>query len=159
MSSLEKFAIDLSSPYWWASVVVVGLVVNIVSAYLKSPLDRIFGSVSHRWKAKTERQKEELESDATLLANNLPLLDIEIGLQTRDLVLSLVFFVLSVGLGFFVFITGPHSVSRSLPLFLMSIAAGLCSLLSYILSNALALRTIGRLEVVRLARSRLRVPT
>jgi cytochrome bd-type quinol oxidase subunit 2 len=40
MSNFERFLSDLSSWYWWVSVVVIGLLINLVSSYLKQPLDK-----------------------------------------------------------------------------------------------------------------------
>ena len=37
---MEKLIADILSPYWWASVVVVGLVLNVLATYLVRPIDR-----------------------------------------------------------------------------------------------------------------------
>jgi hypothetical protein len=57
MSSFEKFAADLSSWYWWVSVVAIGLAVNLASSYLKPTLDRLY----ERWS--TTRQVARLAAD------------------------------------------------------------------------------------------------
>jgi hypothetical protein len=47
----------LSSPAWWISVVVVGIAVNIVSAYLKPYLDSRLSRFSGWWRVRSEKQK------------------------------------------------------------------------------------------------------
>ena len=54
MSELAK---NLSSLSWWVSVVVVGLVLNIGSAYLKPWLDRLGGSLSTSLRDHNERTR------------------------------------------------------------------------------------------------------
>ena len=40
---MQKFLEDLSSPYFWLTAGFFALLVNIVSSYIKSPMDRAFG--------------------------------------------------------------------------------------------------------------------
>jgi hypothetical protein len=42
----------LSSPAWWVSVVIVGVLINLVSAYLKPTLDTRLSKASGWWKAR-----------------------------------------------------------------------------------------------------------
>ena len=57
---MEKFLLDVLSIYWWASVVIVGLLINLASAYIKAPLDRRIGSASHWWRRRSERRDAAL---------------------------------------------------------------------------------------------------
>ncbi len=41
---------DVNRPSWWFSVVLAGLFVNLLAAYLKPYSDRLLGSVSDRWR-------------------------------------------------------------------------------------------------------------
>lgn len=50
---------QLSSPHWWFSVVVIGILVNLISAYLKEPIDTFKSGLSRRWSEKIERDKEK----------------------------------------------------------------------------------------------------
>jgi hypothetical protein len=44
---------ELTSPIWWISVVVVGLAVNLASAYLKPRLDALLLRSSSRWRSRS----------------------------------------------------------------------------------------------------------
>jgi len=52
---------ELSRPTWWISVVVVGLIVNLASAYLKGPLDNSLASSSAWWRRRSEKRRAEWE--------------------------------------------------------------------------------------------------
>ena len=57
---------SFSSPAWWFSAVVVALIINILSAYLKLPMDKILLSVSATWRsrnaiAKARHQEQVVE--------------------------------------------------------------------------------------------------
>lgn len=64
MSELAK---NLSSVSWWVSVVVVGVVLNLVSAYLKPWLDRLGGSMSTTLRDHSKRTHERHEQWIELL--------------------------------------------------------------------------------------------
>jgi hypothetical protein len=51
---MDKFLADASTAYWWITAVLVGLVINLASAYIKNPIDRVAASLSGRWRARTE---------------------------------------------------------------------------------------------------------
>lgn len=55
----------LSSPVWWVSVVIVGICINLVSAYLKRPLDSFLSWASSWWRT---RNTAQIESRAKLIA-------------------------------------------------------------------------------------------
>ncbi|WP_198112431.1 hypothetical protein [Inhella proteolytica] len=40
MDAIVKFGSDISSWYWWLSVVFVGIAINLASSYVKPPMDR-----------------------------------------------------------------------------------------------------------------------
>jgi hypothetical protein len=48
---------QMSTPAWWISVVVVGILVNLFSDYLKIGLDRFFGKFSDKRKRTNERER------------------------------------------------------------------------------------------------------
>ena len=109
MPPLEKLVTDIVSPYWWASVVFVGILINLASAYLKPKLDIALSHVSKKRLAKAERERISSEQRSTRLASDLSLLQLEVSVQTRDLVLSLVLLGLSSTFGFFLFLFSPYS--------------------------------------------------
>jgi hypothetical protein len=56
---MSDFKTTLSSPLWWISVVVVGMLINLASAYLKPLIDKFLFKVSLSWRRRTARQREE----------------------------------------------------------------------------------------------------
>ncbi|MFG0917369.1 hypothetical protein [Pseudomonas sp. CJQ_11] len=52
-----KFAELLTDPFWWISVVVVGVLISVAAAYFKSGADIIAGWVSVRWRASSKARK------------------------------------------------------------------------------------------------------
>ena len=47
----------LSSPLWWFTVVIVGIIVNLIASYMKSKLDVFFGGISKWWLTKSNERK------------------------------------------------------------------------------------------------------
>lgn len=52
---MEEIVRNLSSLSWWFGVVIVGIVLNIASAYLKSPIDKGISQLSRKWQERSER--------------------------------------------------------------------------------------------------------
>src|SRR5437879_5677234 len=79
--------------YWWLSVVVVGIIINLASAYLKSPLDTFLSSFSARWKARVERNKA---AHNALVENHLadPVLILLTGTEQTQLFLQSILFLM-----------------------------------------------------------------
>lgn len=61
---MEEFIKSLSSPSWWIGVVIVGIVINIASAYLKNPIDKVLIHTSSSWRI---RRTESLEKRKALI--------------------------------------------------------------------------------------------
>ena len=57
---MQKFLEDLSSPYFWLTAGFFALLVNIVSSYIKSPMDRAFGKVNKTWLIRTKQREKRL---------------------------------------------------------------------------------------------------
>jgi hypothetical protein len=53
---MEEFIKSASSLYWWLSVVIVGIAINVFSAYIKQKLDRYLSSTSNWWRERSEAQ-------------------------------------------------------------------------------------------------------
>ena len=67
---MVEFITSLSTLNWWLSVVLVGVALNLFSAYLKNPFDKLLSKISTSWSARTASQKtlrllkvEELKVD------------------------------------------------------------------------------------------------
>lgn len=56
---MKEILDSISSPAWIFSTVLVALLVNIVSAYLKSPIDRFLSKVNTAWRNRTAKLKSE----------------------------------------------------------------------------------------------------
>ena len=48
-----------ASPAWWIGVVLVGIIINLVSAYCKRPIDRLLGALSTKWATRTAALQKE----------------------------------------------------------------------------------------------------
>jgi hypothetical protein len=42
---MDKFAADVQSFHWWLSAVAVGILINLISGYLKGPVDALGGQL------------------------------------------------------------------------------------------------------------------
>lgn len=58
------------SPAWWVSVVIVGLLINLLSAYLKPPIDSLGSRLSSSWKARSERSRLRLMAAVSRAVND-----------------------------------------------------------------------------------------
>jgi hypothetical protein len=56
---MENIFNDITSPSWWIGVVIVGIIINIISAYLKPNLDKILSNTSSRWKNIIESRRSK----------------------------------------------------------------------------------------------------
>ncbi|EIO4603187.1 hypothetical protein LQM14_002440 [Vibrio parahaemolyticus] len=55
----SSFVSNLSSLDWWIGVFIVGLVINIFSAYLKPALDSFLSKLSYKWVSRSKRNAEQ----------------------------------------------------------------------------------------------------
>lgn len=53
---MRFFLNDVDSSYWWLSVVLVGLIINVASSYLKKFLDTAISKISETWKIRVEKK-------------------------------------------------------------------------------------------------------
>ena len=67
---MEEIVKAVTSPAWWVLAVLVGFMVNVASAYCKTPLDQLIAKVSARWKARVDKQGNAFLSRALELAKN-----------------------------------------------------------------------------------------
>src|SRR5258708_31110019 len=56
---MDAFMKDVSSVNWWIGVVIVGILINLLSAYLKNPADKVLSGISKWWATRTEKQRKE----------------------------------------------------------------------------------------------------
>lgn len=70
MSGIDKFWADTSSLYWWISVVVVGVSLNLLSSYMKGTIDRLAANAFDRYKARKQQLSSQFETQARTLVND-----------------------------------------------------------------------------------------
>ena len=56
---MAEFLNSIKNPYWWITVVIVGIAINLFSAYLKQKLDTRVSSLSIWWRDRSEKLKTE----------------------------------------------------------------------------------------------------
>ena len=67
---MAEFFNNLTSISWWIGVVIVGLVIHIVGTYLKSPIDRLFSSISTKYQTRSKAKKAVREARIANLVGN-----------------------------------------------------------------------------------------
>ncbi len=102
MENFYKLLADLLSWYWWLTVVVFGIVINLASSYLKPQIDTVYGRISASRKSKNEADRQKLESDALELAKNSNMALLEGFAELRERIISLLSLIIGIaftGLG------------------------------------------------------------
>ena len=64
---MNKLLSSLSSIYWWISVVVVGVSINIASVYITRKFDARLSRTSSWWKERSKKKKAEYLKDVAVL--------------------------------------------------------------------------------------------
>ncbi|MFA7322055.1 MAG: hypothetical protein WC000_11380 [Dokdonella sp.] len=97
---MDEIINELAKPVWWVSVVVAGIAINLLSSYLKNPLDRTIARTSSWWRSKSvarqkawERKVERLSSSEEA-RNAAGLLEIRLRLQSIHMLLLAIFMLL-----------------------------------------------------------------
>ena len=67
---MKEFLANLGSLAWWVSVVIVGILINLASAYLKSRLDSSLSRTSTRWRLRSEAQRLQRSKAIAALREN-----------------------------------------------------------------------------------------
>jgi hypothetical protein len=98
---MKDFFTNLGSLYWWISVVVVGVLINLFSAYLKNKLDRYLSSTSSWWRKRTEVKSNQRQSTIDKIRSDPDEKDRIIQNELRDRLQSIYFVVFGFGTLFF----------------------------------------------------------
>lgn len=61
LPNMEPAMPDLTSPSWWISAVVMGLLLNVGAAYLKNWIDRSVSSSTMWWRNRSKKRREAFE--------------------------------------------------------------------------------------------------
>jgi hypothetical protein len=67
---MKEFLNNLTSAGWWIGVVIVGILINLVSAYIKSKLDSRLADASTWWQKRSLAQKEKRQKEIERLNDN-----------------------------------------------------------------------------------------
>lgn len=70
---MDEFWKALASPVWWIGVVVVGIIINLVSAYTKPALDAVLRAASSTWRARSVRAAAAYEAEMAALRKDAEL--------------------------------------------------------------------------------------
>ena len=49
----------LKTPEWWVTVVIAGIMINLLSGYIKSTLDTRLSRISNWWNTRTTEKREK----------------------------------------------------------------------------------------------------
>ena len=129
---MNEFWRNLESSSWWIGVVVVGILINILAAYLKPWIDSLMSRVSTRWATRNQKLRDERTKRIAFLRHDSN----EQVLTSNRKVENLLFCILSLIMGGFLWIGsllvklhGPIVVS--LLLLLMSTLSLVSSIMSF----------------------------
>ena len=51
---MEKFIEDITTAYWWMAVVIVGIIINVASTYIRSGIENQLAKISTYWSTRKE---------------------------------------------------------------------------------------------------------
>lgn len=92
---MEKFLQEVSTLYWWISVFIVGLFLNLLAAYLKQPLDQLLAKHDASRRNRNEIAKAKFVSSVAELVRTPILLQLESTFEVRCRVRIVFFFLAS----------------------------------------------------------------
>lgn len=93
---MEKFILNLSSPSWWISVVLVGVIVSVLGAFLKDYVEKIMSILFENWTKRQISNKEFYENQIVMLIKDSDMRAKYRFEVLRSLVISLIFTLLSI---------------------------------------------------------------
>ncbi len=68
--TMNEFFRDIASPYWWVSVVLVGLLIHLIAAYLKPFLDKVGSGLSASVRRRVEQDRQRFNREVQDLVEN-----------------------------------------------------------------------------------------
>lgn len=82
---MEELTRNASTVNWWLSVVIVGVLLNLVSAYLKQGVDYFLKHTSEWWRARSARSRQRYDEEISALRQSA---DLRQSYQHRELTLK-----------------------------------------------------------------------
>ena len=154
---------DFFSLSWFVSVVVVGILINLASAYMKSPIDKLMSRYSARWKAHAIKDKVQRDKEVDLLLYDSNLITLtgitEMRLRLREICYFAIaaFFAwsasagivyvtrtqITVAIGFFIIVLGVGLMHSNQANRLSSLLSGV-----YILERGRAAKAVEKTEAL-----------
>ena len=123
---MDDFIKSIQSPAWWIGVAVVGVTLNLISAYLKNPLDQVFTLFSEKYARRSKKTRDTREALIEQFKLNP---DLRLGgltaLVTRQWICVVYILTTIVGVATAVFLSGIPSVSIWLIWAIMVLVGGL----------------------------------
>jgi ABC-type transport system involved in cytochrome bd biosynthesis fused ATPase/permease subunit len=96
----------LTSWKWWVSVVFVGILINLASAYIKPTLDTRLGRLSHRRRARSEKARKLVELSSAAAREKPEFMQAILVLEFRcrseilyNMIAASLFFIMTVTMG------------------------------------------------------------
>jgi uncharacterized membrane protein (DUF106 family) len=141
---MRDFLTNLSSVYWWISVVVVGVLINLFSAFLKGRLDNYLSKMSSWWRNRSEARKAKRQKELFRLQND-PEEQTMLALdEVRDRIRSLDIAVFSMTILVVVILLDPPYLMR---VFLLALSA-----LTFLVAQATFRRAVSKMLLLLEAR-------
>lgn len=107
---------NLISIQWWLGVVLTGIVINLLSIFLKNRFDSYFSKISSRWRNRSEKRRREYESEVNILKNNLQELIMASFLEIRRMNQAIVMLLFSI-IMFVLGVSGAYLIRENVILF------------------------------------------
>lgn len=101
---MEGLLDELSKPVWWVSVVVAGFLINLLSAYLKTSLDRFLAHLSARTRRQQTARAEALALRVTKAESSRDWMQFEMHLEIRQRLQSISYLLLALATGALMFL-------------------------------------------------------
>ena len=67
---MNQFVRDVVTPYWWISVVIVGIIIHVVGTFVTKKVEAGSGGVSKWWLKRTVAQREKRRKSVEELLND-----------------------------------------------------------------------------------------
>lgn len=90
---MDRFIHEISSLYWWIGVVIVGIVINIASSYIKKIMESSLSGVSSYWERKQTKRAAKIAKKIEILKGNSELRVIYALRESRYRIRALSFFI------------------------------------------------------------------
>jgi hypothetical protein len=155
MDSFSKLVADITSWHWWVTVVLVGLAINLASAYLKPRTDRLFDKLSAGRREKDESRRLELHRKAEELASEPTLLLIEGLAEMRDFLFALILALSTFGMAGVSMMFARLSFGETYLNLIAVLIPSLIGLGAAVLFITRLNRAVSRSQVIELARYKL----